>query len=73
MYQGREYFTFGDTRAVLIMDIKLMMEPYIFLRIFLTEVSKYKINLLKSLFTRETVRSIALDKVLVKQSFHNFF
>ena len=30
------------------------------------------INLLVSFFTRETVRSIGLDKVFVKQSFKNF-
>ena len=71
--RDREYFTFGDTRAVLIKDINLIMEPNIFLRIFPIEASRYKfIYKLILLFTREAVRSIALDKVFVKQSFHNF-
>ena len=49
------------------------MEPNIFSCIFPKEVSMYKfINKMISLFTRETVRSIALEKVFVKQSFHNF-
>ena len=49
------------------------MKPNIFSCIFPKEVSMYKfINKMISLFTRETVRSIALEKVFVKQSFHNF-
>ena len=49
------------------------MKPNIFSCIFPKEVSMYKfINKLISLFTRATVRSIALEKVFLKQSFHNF-
>ena len=40
---------------------------------FTMEVSMYKfINMLILFFTIETVRSITLDKVFVKQSFYNF-
>ena len=64
------FFTFGDT--VMIIYSNLIIEPKLFKQIFTMAVSKCKfINLLISLFTRETVRSIALDKVFVKQSFHN--
>ena len=49
------------------------MKPTIFSCIFPKEVSMYKfINKMISLFTRETVRSIAFEKVFVKQSFLNF-
>ena len=49
------------------------MKLTIFSCIFPKEVSMYKfINKLISLFTREAVRFIALKKVFVKQSFHNF-
>ena len=49
------------------------MEPNTFSCIFPKEVSMYKfINKLISLFTRETFRSIALEKVFFKQSFLNF-
>ena len=70
--QGREYkFTFGDT--VLIINSNLIMKPNLFSQIFSKEVSIYTfINKLILFFTRETVRSIALDKVFVKQSFHHF-
>ena len=63
--------TFGNT--VLIIDSNLIMVPNLFSPIFTKEVYMYKfVNMLISLFTRETVRAIALDKVFVKQSFHNF-
>ena len=68
--QGREYFTLGET--VLIIDSNLIMVPNLFSHIFVKEVSMYFINKLISLFTREIVRSIALKKVFVKQSFNNF-
>ena len=57
----------------MIIDSNLIMEPNIFSCIFPKEISMYKcINKLISLFTRETVRSYALEKVFVKQNFQNF-
>ena len=62
LVQGLEYLFFGDT--VLIIDISLLMEPDIFSHIFPKEVSMYKFFcMLILLFTRETVRSIALEGI----------
>ena len=49
------------------------MNPNIFSLIYPKEVSMYNfINKLISLFTRETVKSIALDKVFVKKGYMFF-
>ena len=57
----------------LIIDSNLLIEPNFCSQIFTKEVCMFKfINKLLSLFTRETVRSVILDKVFVKKSFHNF-
>ena len=62
LVQGLEYLFFGDT--VLIIDISLLMEPDIFSHIFPKEVSMYKFFcMLILLFTRETVRFIALEGI----------
>ena len=62
----------GTQCRSLTLESSLIMKPKIFSQIFTMEVSMYKfINLLISFFTRETVRSIAME-VFVKQSFHNF-
>ena len=53
----------------MIIDSNLTMKPNIFPLIFLKKVSMHTfINKLISLFSRETVRSLALDMVF----FHNF-
>ena len=51
----------------------MIIETNTFSRIFSKKVSMFKfINEFISLFIRETIRSIALEKIFVKQSFQNF-
>ena len=57
----------------MIIDFDIEMKPKLFSQIFTIKVSMYNIiNILISFFTRETVRSIALERVFVKQSFQYF-